>query len=103
DQTEGNALADAALLLGVRQAIGVSGAIRDSVGLDTLTLSGTGRDGRLLAGKQLSPNLYLQYAYGVFDQLSTVLVRLKLNDRLSLESTSGADQSIDLIYSVGRP
>ena len=62
----------------------------------------SGRDGRVLAGKQISPNLYLQYAYGVFDQLSTVLLRLKLNERLSLESSTGEDQSVDLIYSVGR-
>ena len=101
-QAEGSAMADAAITLGLRQAFGVSSAIRDVVGLDTLTVVGSGRDGRVLAGKQISPNLYLQYAYGVFDQLSTVLLRLKLNERLSLESSTGEDQSVDLIYSVGR-
>ena len=86
----------------MRQAFGVSGSIRDAVGLDTLTVTGSGRGGRLLAGKSLTPNLYLQYAYGVFDQVSSVLLRLKLSKRLSLESTSGETQSVDLIYSVGR-
>ncbi len=100
--SEGSAMADAAITLGLRQAFGVSSAIRDVVGLDTLTIAGSGRDGRVLAGKQLSPNLYLQYAYGVFDQLSTVLLRLKLNDRLWLESATGDEQYLDLIYSVGR-
>ncbi|MEO1594346.1 MAG: translocation/assembly module TamB domain-containing protein [Pseudomonadota bacterium] len=95
------ALADAALTLGLKQAFGVSSAIRDAVGLDTLTVAGSGRDGRVLAGKQLSKDLYLEYAYGVFDQVSTVLVRLQLNQRLSLESKSGDTQSVDLVYSVG--
>ncbi|MEM1437437.1 MAG: translocation/assembly module TamB domain-containing protein [Pseudomonadota bacterium] len=95
------ALADAALTLGLKRAFGVSSAIRDAVGLDTLTVAGSGRDGRVLAGKQLSKDLYLEYAYGVFDQVSTVLVRLQLNKRLALESQSGDTQSVDLVYSVG--
>lgn len=99
---EGANMADAALTLGLRQALGVTDGIRKAVGLDSLTVAGSGRNGRLLAGKALSPNLYLQYAYGVFDQVSSVLLRLKINDRLSLESSSGATQSVDLIYSVGR-
>ncbi|MEM7449831.1 MAG: translocation/assembly module TamB domain-containing protein [Pseudomonadota bacterium] len=95
------ALADAALTLGLKRAFGVSSAIRDVVGLDTLTVAGSGRDGRVLAGKQLSKDLYLEYAYGVFDQVSTVLIRLQLNKRLALESQSGDTQSVDLVYSVG--
>ncbi len=95
------ALADAALTLGLKRAFGVSSAIRNAVGLDTLTVAGSGRDGRVLAGKQLSKDLYLEYAYGVFDQVSTVLVRLQLNKRLALESQSGDTQSVDLVYSVG--
>ncbi|MEL6869082.1 MAG: translocation/assembly module TamB domain-containing protein [Pseudomonadota bacterium] len=101
--SEGNALADAAITLGLRQASGVTGAIRDAVGLDTLTVAGNGRDGRLLAGKQISNDIYLQYAYGVFDQLSSVLLRWQLNKRLALESRSGDTQSLDLIYQVGNP
>ncbi|MEO0576826.1 MAG: translocation/assembly module TamB domain-containing protein, partial [Pseudomonadota bacterium] len=100
---EGNALSDAAITLGLRQAFGVSAVIRDAVGLDTLTVDGGGRDGRLLAGKQISEDLYLQYAYGVFDQISSVLLRWQLNQRLALESTSGETQSVDLIYQVGDP
>ncbi|MFK8053648.1 MAG: translocation/assembly module TamB domain-containing protein [Woeseiaceae bacterium] len=99
---DGAGLADAALTLGLRQALGVTDGIREAVGLDSLTIAGSGRNGRLLAGKSLSSNLYLQYAYGVFDQVSSVLLRLKINERLSLESSSGETQSVDLIYSVGR-
>lgn len=101
-QREGAVLSDAAITLGLRQAFGLSGAIRESVGLDTLTLDGGGRDGRILAGKQLSERLYLQYAYGVFDRLSSVLLRFEINDRLALESLTGQDSAVDLIYEVGQ-
>ncbi|MEO0364451.1 MAG: translocation/assembly module TamB domain-containing protein, partial [Pseudomonadota bacterium] len=101
DQDEGANLADAAITLGLRQAFGVSSTIRNGVGLDTLTLDGSGRDGRILAGKQLSERIYLQYAYGVFDQLSSVLLRFQINDRLALESVSGEDQAFDLLYEAG--
>ncbi|MEN7343942.1 MAG: translocation/assembly module TamB domain-containing protein, partial [Pseudomonadota bacterium] len=98
---EGGDLSGAAIGLGLRQAFSVTDGVRDALGLDTLTYAGSGRDGRLLAGKSLSSRLYLQYAYGVFDQISRVLLRLKINDRLSLESASGDAQSVDLIYAVG--
>ena len=100
---EGGTLADAAITLGLKRAFGVSGAIRDTVGLDTLSVEGSGQDGRVLAGKQLSERLYLQYAYGVFDQVSRVLLRWQLSDRLALESSSGDTQTVDLVYSVGNP
>lgn len=99
---EGADLTNAAVALGLKQVFGVTEGVQSALGLDTLTFDGGGRNGRLLAGKSLSPNLYVQYAYGVFDQISSVLLRLKINDRLSLESSSGESQSVDLIYSVGR-
>ncbi|MEM8549125.1 MAG: translocation/assembly module TamB domain-containing protein, partial [Pseudomonadota bacterium] len=99
--SEGDALSNAAITLGLKRAFAVSGAIRDTLGLDTLTVAGGGSEGRVLAGKQLSERLYLQYAYGVFDQVSSVLLRLQINSRLTLESTTGDEQSVDLIYRVG--
>ncbi|MEM6817778.1 MAG: translocation/assembly module TamB domain-containing protein [Pseudomonadota bacterium] len=98
---DGVSLADAAITLGLKRAFGVSDAIRSSVGLDELSVDGSGSDGRILAGKQLSKRIYLQYAYGVFDQLSNVLLRFQINDRLALESVSGEEQAFDLIYQVG--
>ncbi len=101
DSDDGVSLADAAITLGLKRAFGVSDAIRSSVGLDELSIDGSGSDGRILAGKQLSKRIYLQYAYGVFDQLSNVLLRFQINDRLALESVSGEEQAFDLIYQVG--
>lgn len=99
--SEGSLLSNAALGLGLKQAGNVAASIGQTVGLDKLAIDGGAGDGRLIAGKNLSENLYVQYAYGLFDQVSNVLLRLKLSNRLSLETNSGESQSVDLIYEVG--
>ena len=101
ESDDGVSLADAAITLGLKRAFGVSDTIRSSVGLDEWSGDGSGSDGRIVAGKQLSKRIYLHFAYGVFDQLSNVLLRFQINDRLALESVSGEEQAFDLIYQVG--
>ncbi|MEO0997995.1 MAG: translocation/assembly module TamB domain-containing protein, partial [Pseudomonadota bacterium] len=99
---DGSLLNGAALALGLSQAGKVAAQISASLGLDELGIEGSGEDGRLLAGKWLGESLYLQYAYGIFDKLGSLLVRLSLSERLTLETRSGRQQSLDLVYSVGR-
>ncbi len=99
---DGSLLNSAALALGLSQAGKIAAEISASLGLDELGIEGSGEDGRLLAGKWLGDSLYLQYAYGIFDKLGSLLVRLSLSERLTLETRSGQQQSLDLVYSVGR-
>jgi autotransporter translocation and assembly factor TamB len=42
----------------------------------------------------------VEYGYGIVDQLGRLLLRYRLNNRLTLESTSGQVNSLDVIYSV---
>ncbi|MEM7282636.1 MAG: translocation/assembly module TamB domain-containing protein, partial [Pseudomonadota bacterium] len=98
---EGGQIVSAALALGVSNNIATQ--VQTALGLDQLTLTGTGEDGQVLAGKQLGRRLYLQYAFGIFDKIGSVLLRYQLTDRLTFESESGAEQSLDLIYSVKKP
>ena len=46
--------------------------------------------------------MYLQYALGLFDKIGSVLIRYRINDRLQLESRTGTEQSLDLVYRVER-
>lgn len=96
-------LAGAAVSLGLSQAGSVLTRIGSGLGLDELGVEGGSGDGRVLAGKKIGPDLYVQYAYGIFDRIGSLLVRYQLSSRLALESRSGDDQSIDFIYRVGRP
>ena len=101
--TEGNELSNAAVGLGLRQAARITQQIGQSLGLDELTIVGSGGDATaLVAGKQLNSRLYARYSYGVFSRLGMILVRYKLSNRLSLEAGAGESQSIDLLYSVER-
>ena len=97
---EGNLLSRAALSLGLSQAGSVAARVSQEVGLDTLAVEGGADDGRVLAGKRLNEDLYLEYAWGIFDQIGTLLVRYDLSDRLRLESRSGEQHAVDLVYRV---
>ena len=50
------------------------------------------QDGRLL----------VEYGYGLADQLGTLILKYQLNDRLTLESSTGTVSTIDLKYNVRR-
>ena len=95
---DGTQIAQAAIALGLSNS--VVGQIGATLGLDELSFAGGSEDGQVLAGKRLNKNLYLQYAYGIFDKVGNVLVRYRLSDRLRVEAETGEESSLDLIYSI---
>jgi translocation and assembly module TamB len=98
---ENATLQSAALSMGLRQALPVIERIGTSLGFDDFSIRGTNTDaGALMAGKYLRPNLYLRYSYGLFNRIGGLLLRYRINDRLSLETQSGEQKSMDLLYTV---
>jgi translocation and assembly module TamB len=94
-------LQTAALSLGLQQALPVVQRLGNTLGLDELTVQSTTQDaGELMAGKYLSPKLYIRYSYGLFNRLGGLLLRFKVNERLSIETRSGDQKSMDLLYTV---
>ena len=102
DSAQDDLLSQAAVGLGLTRLGTVTERLRASLGLDALVVDGGADDGQLLAGKWIGERLYLQYAVGIFDKIGSVLIRYRLSDRLRLESRTGTEQSLDLVYSVGR-
>jgi translocation and assembly module TamB len=101
DGTETATLESTALALGLQQALPAFQRVGESMGLDELTIATTDLDaGSLMAGKYLSPKVYMSYTYGLFNRLGGFLLRYQFNDRLSLETRSGDEKSMDLLYSV---
>jgi translocation and assembly module TamB len=99
--SDGNELSGAAVALGLRQVTRITDQIGQSIGVDELTLAGDGGDTTaLVAGKQVNSRLYARYAYGVFSQLGTLLLRYRLNRNLTLEAGTGENQSLDILYTV---
>ncbi len=99
--SDGGELSGAAVALGLRQAARITDQIGQALGLDELSVAGTGGDTTaLVAGKQINSRLYARYAYGVFSRLGTLLLRYRMSQRLTLEAGAGENQSIDILYSI---
>ncbi len=75
--------------------------IGDKLGVDDISVGSDWEsdDAALMLGKQLSERLYLTYAVGLFDAISTVILRYTLTRSLHLEARSSSESnSIDLIW-----
>jgi translocation and assembly module TamB len=100
---ESATLQTAAIAMGLQQALPVVQRIGQAVGLDEFTVQTTDTDaGALMAGKYLSPNVYIRYSYGLFNRIGGLLLRFRINERLSLETRSAEHKSMDLLYTVER-
>ena len=100
DRKQGANIAGAALSIGVSKSEPMLQQLSDRLGLDELRVDSDGRleDSSLILGKYLNPDLYLGYSQGLFNPEGAVLLRLKLSEKLELESRSGSEQSVDLFY-----
>jgi translocation and assembly module TamB len=98
---EAATLESAAVSMGLRQALPMIQAAGEFVGLDELSVQSTDADaGELMAGKYLSPRLYVRYTYGLFNRIGGLLLHFRLTDRISLETRSGDEKSMDILYVV---
>lgn len=98
-------LAQAALGLGLDKSGALTSQLGASVGLDEFRVeSGAdGIEGSVMAiGKQISPDLYLRYLYGLFDSAASLQVRYLMTERLRLQGQTGEHHSLDLIYELER-
>lgn len=102
-QEETATLQSAALAMGLQQALPAVQRIGESLGLDELAVQSTSTDaGALMAGKYLSRRVYVRYTYGLFNRIGGLLLRFRFNDRLSVETRSGDEKSMDLLYTVDK-
>ena len=103
--TDNAMIAQALAVYGLERGSGVTSRIGETLGLDEVRLGSDweNTDASLMLGKQISDRLYLRYAIGLFDALSTVMLRYTVSRKVHLEAQSGSDrQSIDLIYQIER-
>lgn len=89
--------------LGLAGGEGLAQSVGGSLGLDDVGINSNGGDykqSELALGKKLGSKLYVKYIVGLFDSLQKVAVTYQVNKRLQVEATSGANQSIGLIYKL---
>lgn len=104
-RSEGTDIASAALALGMARSDPYLQRLGGKFGFDQLSLetrNGDVETSSLVVGKYLNPDLYVGYSQGLFSPEGTVLLRLRLSDRLEIESRSGAEQSADVFYRLER-
>ena len=100
DSADGDMLNQAAFALGLTSAGSIASRIRNDLGFETLGVQGGGENRQLVAGKRFGERLLVEYAYGIVDNLGTLLLRYQLSSRLILESRSGSVRNLDVVYSV---
>ncbi|HEY9033777.1 MAG TPA: translocation/assembly module TamB domain-containing protein [Pseudomonadales bacterium] len=99
-ESDGNAMLQAVAVYGIEQGEFITARLSQTLGLDVgFDTDGDADQAAFMLGKQLSPNLYVRYSVGLFEAMSTIMLRYSLSDTLSLETRSRNDaQSIDLLY-----
>ncbi len=104
---EGELLQQAATRAGVAGAQQIADRIgRGVFGLDEAHLeTGEGEgfeEALLVVGAQLSPSLHVSYGIGLFEATSVIRIRYDLGERWLLQTESGAQSAVDLLYRVER-
>ena len=102
--SEQAALANAAMIIGMSEGNQLAGTIGKQFALDEayVETGKTFKDASFVAGKYLSPKLFVSYATGFYEQTNTFRVRYSLSDKWTVQAENGRSTSSDLLYRVER-
>lgn len=94
------ALANAAAILGMSQGNTLAGNIGKQFALDEayIETGETLKEASFVAGKYLSPKLFVSYAAGFYDRTNTFRVRYSLSNSWLLQAENGRYASSDILY-----
>ena len=92
-------IADAAGALGSQL---LASQIGRQLGLDELSVSGTGDKAALTVGQYVTPQLYLQYVSGLRSQVNRLRMRYDITRWLQVQTETGDQQGADLFYIIER-
>jgi translocation and assembly module TamB len=112
---DGDMLMSAASALGFKEGEAVTKRIADTLGLDDVKFENRGganaaqaggtspqANTALVIGKYLTPKLYVSYGLGLFRAFNSVRLRYIFGKHWSLETETGAQTGVDLLYSIER-
>lgn len=98
----GGSIGAALLGMGLAKSGKVVGGIGKAFGIQDLNLGtqGVGDNSKVVVSGNITPRLQVKYGVGLFDGLAELTVRYKLLPQLYLQSVSGVNQAIDLLYQI---
>jgi len=99
---DGDALLSAITTFGIDKSQGLTNAVGDKLGLDSVSVnSGSNlQDSSLGLGKYLTPRLLMRYEVGLFDRQFVLSLAYALTEHIKLEVETGVSQSVDVSYTV---
>jgi autotransporter translocation and assembly factor TamB len=99
---DGTLVSQAAQSLGLKGGNLLVGSLGREVGLDEARVETEGdlNQASFVAGKYLSPNLYVSYGIGLFDPVSTLRLRYILSSNWTLQAETGTATGTDLLYRI---
>jgi autotransporter translocation and assembly factor TamB len=98
--TEQTQVAGAAATLGANV---ITTRLAAQVGLDDARIEGATRDqAELVAGKYLTPSVYVSYGVGLFKPSNTFRIKYLLNSNWALRAESGDANGGDILYQIER-
>lgn len=97
---DGNAMAQAALALGLMGTAPITSKVAEVFGVQDFTLDseGSGLTSSVVATGRISEKISLRYGVGVFEPASSLALRYELSRRTYLEAASGLANSLDIFY-----
>lgn len=97
---DGNAMAQAALALGLMGTAPITNKVAEVFGVQDFTLDseGSGLTSSVVATGRISEKISLRYGVGVFEPASSLALRYELSRRMYLEAASGLANSLDIFY-----
>lgn len=106
EEEEGDAdeMAAALAMLGTQGGRLLVRRVADRLGIEEAKLETDGEieETELVLGTHLSPRLWVSYGFGLFDAVSALRVRYRLNSRWALQGETGQAQGADLLFSIER-
>jgi len=103
-QGDGNALANAAAALPLKEGNKIAKELGEDFNLDEVSLGSEGsvEETALTMGKYLSPELYISYGIGLFDSSNILKIRYQLSKNWFIETETGKQSGVDLHYTLER-
>ncbi len=101
---QGSLMSKAVSSLGLRGGNLLAKTIGTGIGLDEARIETKGdlKQASFVAGRYLTPNLYISYGIGIFDPISTLRLRYVISRHWTIEAQKGQAIGADVLYRVER-
>ncbi|AWX14863.1 hypothetical protein CEP48_01155 [Mergibacter septicus] len=104
DNGANNTVGTALIGLGLAQSSQLVGKLGETFGIQNLNLEtqGGGDKSQVIVSGYITPRLQVKYGIGLFEPLAQLTLRYRLFPQLYIQSVSGTNQAVDLLYQFER-